>query len=89
MAEDALHDGLLVSFADETTLDAESLVSYRLAAIIRDFFHPFAPLSLLQVTFDFQVAADTGELYRLLAAQRVGIGVEWATRRLHMSLESA
>ena len=53
LAENALHDGLLVRFANETTPDAEPFVSNGFAAVIRNFLHPLSPLSLLEVAFYF------------------------------------
>lgn len=71
VGEYLLHDVILVSLLDKATLDAEALVGEVFSHRVRDFFHPNALLSLFQVTSNFQIAVDGGQLAHEVLARWV------------------
>ena len=62
VCKDPLHDVVLVFLLDETSFDAQSLISVVFTNSVGDLFHPNALLTLFQVTSNFQIAVNRGEL---------------------------
>ena len=64
--KDPLHDVILVFVLDEASFDSHSLFCVNFPNRVGNFFHPDALLAFFQVTSNFYITIDRGELTNVL-----------------------